>query len=123
MSGNGGMTKLYLFVLILNLIFPVLAYTFTAFGETEERYETSLNPDSLMTIGVNLVAGESHNLTYGGEAVYYELINVSTRVSWITATYYPGLLFEKQSTVSLAFDNWWFPYKVDIKSVASNEWF
>ena len=61
MSDNGAMTKLYLFVLVLNLVFPVLSYPFTAFGEETENYETSLNPDSLMRIGLNLVDGESHN--------------------------------------------------------------
>lgn len=123
MSGNGSMTQLYIFILVLNLVFPVLGYTFTTFGETQQRYETSLDPDSLMTIGVNLVDAESHILTFRGPYVYYALINVTIRGSWTTLMSSHGLIFEKQSAVSLAFDNWWFPYKVGVKSVASNEWF
>ncbi len=128
MSNNGGMTKLYLFVLILNLIFPVLAYTFTAFGETEERYETELDPDSLMTIGINLIDGETHNLTWKGEYIYYQLINVSIRAQWDThrltgLIYQDGIRFQKQSAVSLSLENWWYPYTVEVKSILSNEWF
>ncbi len=130
MSNNGGMTKLYLFVLILNLIFPVLAYTFTAFGETEERYETNLNPDSLMSIGINLVDGESHNFTFKAEEwVEYLLLNTTIRARWYEtkrgalAPKIDAIEFQKQSTLSKAFDSWYSPYQVYIKSIASNEWF
>ena len=126
MSDNGSMKNLYIFVLVLNLIFPVLSYTFTAFGEQSERYETDLDPDSLMMIGLNLVDGESHNLTWEGEWVYYELINVSIRAQWHSYFILPvrmGIRFQKQSAVSQAFKTWLFPYTVEIKSVASNEWF
>ena len=128
MSDNGSMTKLYIFVLVLNLIFPVLSYTFTAFGTQSERYETDLDPDSLMTIGINLVDGESHTLTWEGEWVYYELLNTSIRIQWdtfrlVSLIYQDAIRFQKQSAISLSFDNWWFPYLVDIKSITSNDWF
>lgn len=128
MSGKGGMTRLYIFVLVLNLVFPVLGYTFTAFGQSPERYETTLDPDSLMTIGVNLVDAESHNLTWEGPWVYYELINVSIRAKWASHRLLglpneDGIRIEKQSALSKAFNNWMFPYTAPVKSILSNEWF
>lgn len=130
MSSNGGMTKLYLFVLVLNLIFPVLSYTFTAFEDVTENYETSLNPDSLMRIGLNLVDGESHNFTFNADDwVEYLLLNTTIRAKWheskrgLLAPVIDAVEFQKQSTISKAFDSWFSPYTIFIKSVSSNEWY
>lgn len=113
---------------MLNLIFPVLGYTFTAFGVQSDRYELSIDADSLMTIGLNLVDGESYNLTWEGDWIYYELLNTSIRARWDTfrtvgLIYEDGIRFQKQSAISLAFDIWLTPYVVNVKSLSSNEWY
>ena len=123
------MTELYVFILVLNLIFPVLGYTFTVFGAQSGRYEMDLDPDSLMLIGLNLVGGESHTLTFkAGTWEYYTVINTSIRAQWathelLTLPDEDGIRLEKQSAVSKAFNNWWIPYTVPVKSIRSNEWF
>jgi hypothetical protein len=130
-GGDGGssLTRLYIFVLMLNLIFPVMGYTFTTFAEQSERYELDLDQDSLMTIGINLVDGESHNFTYGNKTwVEYSLLNESVRARWdnfrLTGLIYQdGFRFQKQSAISKAFNSWITPYTVSVRSLDSNEWF
>ena len=123
------MTRLYVFILVLNLVFPVLGYTFTSFGVQSERYEMDLDPDSLMLIGLNLRDGESHTLVFkSGIWEYYTVINVSIRAQWdthglLTLPDEDGIRIEKQSAISKAFNTWAFSYVVPVKSVASNEWF
>lgn len=128
MSEGGGNTRIYIFVLILNLIFPVLGYTFTSFGGAPEDYETTLDPDSLMTIGLNLIDAESHNLSYNSGWVYYTLINDSIRAQFMDNVIGPGLqvlgdglTFQAQSSLSLAFDSWVIAYQVNVKSILTNE--
>lgn len=123
MSGNGSMTRIYIFVLILNVVFPVLGYTFTAFGEDTQNYEMALDPDLLMAAGINLIDAESHNLSYMGPWVEYELLNVSIRARFMsTAVIPPGVAFQKKSPVGLAFNSWSFPYWLSTKSVITNRW-
>lgn len=122
------LVSLWIFILILNLIFPVLGYTFTAFGEQVANFDLSIDADALMAIGINLVDGESHNVTWKGGFVYYSLLNNSIRCEWehlyqVGVIYYDGLRFTKQSAIGLAFDNWWFPVITSIKSIGSNDWF
>lgn len=131
MSGKSDNLTLYIFVLILNLIFPVLSYTFTSFGPQSERYDVDLSTDALDRIGLTLVDGESHNLTWEGDWVVYSLLNVTVRCRWYSvkapntfpAEYNDGIQFQKQSGISRAFDNWFLPYFVPVKSLSSNEWF
>ena len=128
MSDNGKMTTLYVFVLVLNLVFPVLGYTFTTFSSETERYEMELDPDDMMVIGLNLVDAESHNVTWEGGWVYFTLLNTTIRAQFsrhriVGLVYQDGIRFQKQSAISKAFNSWLFPYTVEVKSVASNEWF
>jgi len=118
MSGNGSQTRMYVFVLILNIVFPVLGYTFTAFGEETQDYEISLDPDSLMAAGITLVDAESHNITYDGPWVEYILLNLTIRSSW----YADAIVFQKRSPIGKAFNTWLFPYYVDVKSLQTNKW-
>ena len=129
MSHSPKTTSLYIFILVLNLIFPVLGYTFTSFGSEAQRYELNLDPDSLMEIGLNLVDAESHVLTFGAAGwEEYTLINVSIRAQWarhriVALIYEDDIRFQKQSALSKAFNIWLTPYTVEVKSIASNEWF
>ena len=128
-QSESSMVKLWIFVLILNLIFPVLGYTFTSFGNQAEQYELAINADSLMAIGLNLVDGESHNITWDGVHAEYGLLNDSIRVEWAhfrqgaSAIFYDGVSFFKQSTISKAFNTWFGRYTVAVKSVGTNQWF
>jgi len=129
MSGNGAMTRIYLFVLILNIVFPVLGYTFTSFGGSPEDYEISLDENSLLVIGINFVDAESHDLEYNGAWKYYVLLNSTIRARYMddfpfSTLYAPedGIGFQKQGVISKAFDSWFMPRSVGVKSVLSNIW-
>lgn len=105
-----------------------MSYTFTTFGAETGRYETDLDPDSLMIIGLNLIDGESHNLTWEGDWIEFTELNISIRAQWntherLTEPDEDGIRFERKSAISSAFNNWAFPYTVSVKSMLSNEWF
>lgn len=118
MSGNGAQTRIYIFVLVLNIVFPVLGYTFTTYEEEIEDYEISLDLDSLSSAGITFVDAESHNITYDGPWVEYVLLNLTIRSSW----YADAVVFQKRSPIGTAFNTWLFPYFVDIKSLQTNVW-
>jgi len=106
-----------------------MSYTFTAWGDQSENYEIALNPDNMMIIGLNLVDGESQNVTWeSGIESNFSLFNVSIRARWdnfrvVGLIYQDGIRFQTKSAVSLAFKNWLFPYTMQIKSLLSNDWF
>ncbi len=131
MSERGSQTSLYIFVLVINLLFPVISYTFTTFGPRSERYDVDLDPDALEKIGLTLVDGESHNLSWGGGWAEYSLLNVTIRAAWenhrepniLPFEYTDGIQFQKRSGISRATGTWLLPYFVPVKSITSNEWF
>lgn len=113
MAQSGDRLGLYIFVLVLNITFPVLSYTFTFFESNYEDYDIALDEESLLLAGINLVGGESHNLTWGGEWVYYTQQNQSTRLKFDGPWYEPwpvvqgdGIAIERQDAIGLALDNW-----------------
>lgn len=119
--------SLYIFVLILNLVFPVMSYTFTTFGPESGTYDVDLDPNSLMMIGLNLVGGESRNITWEGDWVEYTELNVTIRLRWMNIfnLFSPdddGIVFQKPSAIGSAFGEWVFPYGVSVKSLLTNEW-
>jgi len=127
MGESGAQTRIYIFVLTLNLVFPVLAYTFTAFGVSPEDYEIALDADTLMIAGINLVDAESHNLTYNGGWVYYTLLNDTIRAQFMDDFRYSiiyeaedGIGFQKRGVISKAFDSWTLPVGVGLRSVVTN---
>jgi len=123
MSETGGRLGLYVFVLVLNLIFPVLGYTFTTFGTEYEDYDISLDLDSLMMAGITFIDAESHNVTYEGEWVYFEIQNKTTRFRfmdkirdpWITILG-DGINTQRHSPVSKALDDWNFANRIAVVS-------
>ena len=118
MSGSGSQTRMYIFVLILNLVFPVLGYTFTVFGADQQAYEIDLDQNALMAAGITLADAESHNLSYPSPWVEYTLLNSTIRAKW----QYNAIAFQKRSAVGRAFNSWIFPYVIDVKSIISNRW-
>lgn len=129
MSENGAMTKLYIFVLVLNLVFPVFGYTFTAFGENPGDYEMDLDLDALHMAGITLVDAESHNMTYNSGWVYFTELNKTIRSQFMDNVRDPmililgdGVTFQSQSAVAMALEGWTMPYRMSVKSVITNEW-
>jgi len=129
MSSNGSRDRIFIFVLVLNLVFPVLGYTFTTFGVSPEEYELDLDPNSLMMIGINFIDAESHTLEYNGGWTEFVLLNVSIRVQFMDDVKDPwwtsvgdGIGFQKESPISKAFDSWYVPYRIAVKSVITNKW-
>ena len=126
---NRSSDSLYIFILVLNLVFPVLGYTFTSFGADFQEYEIDISPDALAMAGISLVNAESHNLSYNGGWQYWTLINFTIRAQfmddvrdpWITIVG-DGVGFQKQSSIGIAPNSWSVPYRVPVKSVATNEW-
>lgn len=123
--------KLYIFILVLNLVFPVLGYTFTTFGGDIAEYEIGLDPDMLAMAGITLADAETHNITYNGGWVTFTEINTTIRATFMDAIYNPwytligdGMTFEKQTSIGRALDLWggWYSYKMDVKSLNTNEW-
>lgn len=113
MADTGGRLGLYVFVLILNLVFPVLSYTFTVFESNYGDYDIALDDETLMIAGINLVGGESHNITWKGDWVYYASENQTTRLKFSGPWYEPypvsqgdGIALERQDAIGLALNTW-----------------
>lgn len=127
MSHTEGRLGLYVFILVLNLVFPILGYTFTTFGTEFEKYDISLDPETLMLAGINLVDAESHNVTYNGDWVYFEIQNKTTRFRFMDdiedalifrlTSIGDGIAMQRQTAVSLALNNWLFPSLVSVKGI------
>jgi len=70
-------TKIVLTSIIVNLVFPVFAYSFTTItGEDLEDYDISLDYDDLLRAGLLFQDAQSYNLTFHNEVVF----NVSDRL-------------------------------------------
>ena len=129
MSQSGGRVGLYVFVLIVNMVFPVFGYTFTTFGSEPENFETVLDVDTLNMAGITLVDAESHNVSFTGPWAYWVGINISIRARFMNNIYFgavnlgDGVQFQRQSGLGKAFNGWAFPYAVNIKSIKTNQWF
>ncbi|MBA7599850.1 hypothetical protein ES703_06895 [subsurface metagenome] len=124
MAETGGRLGLYVFILVLNLVFPILGYTFTTFGADFEDYDISLDSDTLMMAGITMVDADSNNMTWNGPWVYFEIQNRSTRFRfmedirdpWITIIG-DGIATQRQTAVSKALDNWAVPTRIPVRSV------
>lgn len=129
MADNGNRLGLYVFVLVLNLVFPVLGYTFTTFGTDYQDYDVNLDPDTLMMAGITIIGAESHNVTYNGEWVYFETQNKTTRFRFMDDILGPalfvvadGIAIRRQSAVSTALDTWLFAHKVAVKGLKTGKY-
>jgi hypothetical protein len=126
---EGGRLSLYVFVLVLNLVFPVFSYTFTTFGSEAQEFEASLDADTLTMAGINLVDAETEVMTYDGAWMIFGDLNVTFRARFGSDIRNPrltivgdGIGVQKQSPVSLFGNDWAIVYRPDIKSVQTNQW-
>jgi len=129
MAETGGRLSLYVFILILNLVFPILGYTFTTFGSEFEEFDINLDSDTLMMAGITLVSGETKNVTWNGEWVYFEIQNKTTRFRFMENMRNPsieiigdGVATQRQTAVSLALNNWFFAYRLSVKGIKTGDW-
>jgi len=129
MGESSGRLGLYIFILVLNLVFPVLGYTFTTFGVDYEDYDISLDPNTLIMSGIEFVDAESDFLNYNGNWVYFDIQNKSTRFRfmedirdpWITVIG-DGINTQRQTPIAKALDLWYSQFRVSVKGVKSGNW-
>lgn len=132
MAQTGGRLSLYIFILVLNLVFPVLGYTFTTFGEDYGDFEVSLDSDALMMSGIELVDAESDNLTYNGAWAYFEVENKTTRFRFMDDIKDPsvfpiktlgdGINTQRQTAIAKVLNTWYSKYRIPVKGVKSGLW-
>lgn len=126
---NRSSDSLYIFILVLNLVFPVLGYTFTSFGADFQEYEIDLSPDALAMAGISLVDAESNDLSYNGGWQYWTLINFTIRAQFMDDVKSPwftivgdGVAFQTRGVIGKALDSWFPPAEINIKSITTNKW-
>jgi len=109
--------RLIVFILIVSLVFPIFGMALTQ-GESEvELYDVSVSPESLVSAGILLREGESHNVSYGGGYVYFTLNDTEVRVKWdnMYISGYRGIYVkadyvkvEKKSPLGRIMNSWLF---------------
>lgn len=75
-------TRILLFSMIINIVFPVFAYSFTTIiGEQPGSSDISINEEDLINAGILFDRAESLNLTYGSY-VEFNITDRLLRISW-----------------------------------------
>lgn len=118
-------TRFYIFILVLNLVFPVFGYAFTNFpGASVEGYEVDIDLEALEAIGITLVDAESHNITFNSGWIDYEDLNKTYRAKFGDdcrisdfSNYFDGV--QIQTSPVSGWLTWFFGYNVPIKSYSS----
>jgi len=133
MSESGGLTRLYVTVLVFSLLMPVISFSLTSWEVDVEDYEISIDPDVLMIAGISLSDGITLNVSWKSDYVYYEFPNKTIRTKW-TDTWTrigvlggivdmgDGLAFETQTATNKFLNNWWLPYKYRMRPESESSW-
>ena len=124
-SDNGGGMKWYILIMVLSILFPVFSYAFTSIGSTDfEEYDISLNPDSLIEVGLVLVDGVSETILWDEGFVYFELLNKTIRAQWGADLRFPdtsdGVVIQKRSFISEITNSWIAPYTYTLRASQLN---
>ncbi len=127
MPNEGTNLRFYVFILVLNLVFPVFGYSLTNFpADAPTEYEIGLDPEDLEAIGINLVDAEGHNITYFNPTnwVDYTELNKTYRAKFGYCRATGGVLHlgdgvQIQTSSVSGWLAWFFGYNVPIKSVVS----
>jgi hypothetical protein len=111
-----GTLRLVTFSFILSILFPTFAYAFTAFGETPEDFDVSLDANTLLDAGIQLTDGVSHNVTFLGGDVEYTVKNVTMRINWrdpigVAEPYFAN---KRQGWVQKTLGTWWNAIEMNI---------
>ena len=129
MAETGGRLGLYIFILVFNIVFPVLSYTFTGFEAEFGDFDVSLDMDTLMMAGINFVDAESDNLTYNGPWAYFEVQNKTTRFRYMDDVRDPwwvivgdGIATQRQSPGAKARESWDSTYRISVKGAKAGNW-
>lgn len=139
MSGEGSRLSLYVFVLVLNIVFPVYGYAFSTFPSTYGfDYDVSLSEEDLAEVGITLVDADLTNLTFGAGYQVLYVQNKTFRMRWdnvpqgavgpvIPVTRADGIEITTPSAVGMALDKagfglWTLSSVLAWKSVITNQW-
>lgn len=75
--------KILLFSLIVNIVFPVFAYSFTDMtGELADLGELSISEAQLFNAGIVFTAAQSLNVTYEGGPATFNISDALRRINW-----------------------------------------
>lgn len=75
--------KLATFSLLLNIIFPVFAYSFTTLeGEDIQNWDLSIDLDDLLNAGIQFDTASQQNITFNGDPVTFNTSDKLTRFTW-----------------------------------------
>lgn len=83
MAGSELTTRILLFSMILNIVFPVFAYSFTTItGSQIEDYDISISQQDLINAGIVFSSAQSLNITYGAGPIEFNISARYLRVNW-----------------------------------------
>jgi len=133
MAEGGGLTRLYVTVLVFSLLMPVISFALTTWEDDVEDYEIAIDPNVLMIAGISLSDGITHNVSWKSPYVYYNFQNKTIRTKWTDTWTRIGLVggivdmgdgfaFETQTATNKFLNNWWLPYKYRIRPESESSW-
>jgi hypothetical protein len=116
--------RLIIFSFVLSLMFPMMAYTFTAFGTQQQNFDISLDISELESAGIILSDAESHNVTFAGSAQEYTVGNETMRVQWVSriAPLTDYFSSQQQSFIERILGTWFVPIRMDVVYDGSSGW-
>lgn len=123
MGDNGSQTRFYIFILVLNLVFPVFGYSLTNFPSgAPTDYSVDIDTEALEAIGISLVDAESHNITFNSGWADYTDLNKTYRAKFSNDVRLTGLGgyhdgVQVQTSPVDGWLTWFFGYNVPAKSV------
>lgn len=80
---NDSIARLFIFSLLFNLTFPVMAYAFVGFAASPPGIlDIALDYEDLLNAGIMLSSGESHNVTFGAGGVDFNTSSSVIRAEW-----------------------------------------
>jgi len=115
--------KLIVMMLIISITFPIFAMGLTNLQTQESsKFDIAISYESLISAGIMLGNAVSHNVSYGGGYVYFNLNDTEVRVKWDDlgldpATFLPigdAIKVERKSPLGRITDSWVFPKRLYI---------
>lgn len=97
--------------MVVSILFPVFAFTFTNFSAEEPTsLDIALSYQDLINAGIVLKDGVSANVTFAGAQVDYEFSNHSLKLEWYNHLVWgDALVTRRQGYLEKIVDTWFFP--------------
>jgi len=121
--------KLIVMMLIISITFPIFSMGLIHFDAQESsKFDIAISYQALLSAGIYLGDAVSHNVTYGGGYVYFNLNDTEVRVKWDDLGLDPATLLpigdaikvEKKSPLGRLMDSWVFPKRLYIFGEKTN---